>query len=92
MASFRELLFGKKSAEDAKSRLQFVLIHDRAEISPGLFEEIRNDIIMAISNRLNIDPSYISINMDEESGERRLLVDVPLKNSRRPTAARSNNH
>jgi cell division topological specificity factor len=88
MPSLKELFFGKKSAEDAKSRLQFVLIHDRAEISPGLFEEIKNDIIKAISNRLNIDPSYISINMDEEAGDRRLLVDVPLKKTKRPVMNR----
>ena len=78
MNSFLNRFFGPKTADDAKRRLRFVLIHDRAEIPPGLLDEIKNDIIAVISRRLQIDIAHVAVNMDEEEGERRLLVDIPI--------------
>jgi cell division topological specificity factor len=78
MMSFFDKLFQRNSAGAAKNRLKVVLIHDRAEIPPGVLDEIKNDIVAVISRRLNIDAPHVAVNVDDESGERRLLVDIPI--------------
>ncbi len=85
MNSFLTRFFGPRSADDAKNRLRLVLIHDRAEIPPGLLDEIKNDIIAVISRRLQIDTAHVAVNMDDEAGERRLLVDIPILQGTRPS-------
>ena len=45
-------IFGKKenSGKIARDRLKVVLIHDRANISPEVMDNLKNDIIRVISN------------------------------------------
>jgi cell division topological specificity factor len=78
MNALKQLFKGRKSADEAKQRLRFVLIHDRAEIPPGVLDLIKDDIIAVISRRLPIDRSSVSVNIDVVGGENRLLVDIPL--------------
>ncbi len=78
MSIFKQWFGGGKSANSAKRRLQFVLIHDRAEIAPGMLEAIRDDIINVIADRLQIDRERVAVNIEDEAGERRLMVDIPL--------------
>ena len=81
-------LFGKQetSSNVAKRRLQMVLVHDRSDISPGLLEEIKDDIIEVIARRLTIDPDNVVINLSNNSHESRRVSEIPLamKNGRRP--------
>ncbi len=77
--SFFDKLFGRKtSAETAKQRLRFVLVHDRAEIPPGVLALIKDDIIAVISRRVNIDRDHVEVNVTHEDTESKLLVDIPL--------------
>lgn len=78
MSIFKQWNEGKRSAAPAKSRLKFVLIHDRSEIAPGMLESIRDDIINVIADRLQIDRDRVSVNIEDEDGQRRLTVDIPL--------------
>ncbi len=66
------------AAGSAKQRLQFVLVHDRSEIPPGMLELIKDDIIAVISRRVNIDRENVSVQINHESSEGKLLVDIPL--------------
>lgn len=83
MNSFLELISGKKqkSASAAKERLQFVLIHDRADISPGEMEKLKNEILQVISKYVNIDPKSVKIDMAHEGREQRLIADIPILSS-----------
>jgi cell division topological specificity factor len=77
--SFFDKLFGRKtSAETAKQRLRFVLVHDRAEIPPGVLALIKDDIIAVISRRVNIDRDHVEVNVTHDDTESKLLVDIPL--------------
>ena len=78
MELFRRMFGGRSSAETAKQRLRFVLIHDRAEIPPGMLELIKDDIIAVISRRINIDRDLVAVNIDTAGPESKLLVDIPL--------------
>lgn len=73
-------LFGQqeKSGSVAKQRLQMVLIHDRSEVSPGLLEQIKDDIIKVIAERLTIDPDNVEVNLTQTARESRLVAEIPL--------------
>ena len=75
-----ERLLGRqeKSGATAKQRLQMVLIHDRADVSPGLLEQIKDDIIEVIAKRLEINPDTVVVNLDNTSQESRLVAEIPL--------------
>lgn len=77
----------RSSAETAKERLQLVLIHDRSDISPGLLEAIKDEIIQVISRHIDVDPSLVHIRLNSEGREQRLVADIPLpaaRSRRRP--------
>lgn len=79
-------IFGQKenSSTLAKNRLQMVLTHDRSDISPGLIEEIKDDIIQVIAKRLAINPDQVEVNLTRTATESRLVAEIPLQpNSRR---------
>jgi cell division topological specificity factor len=84
-----ERLIGKKekSGSTAKQRLQMVLIHDRADISPGLLEQIKDDIIEVIAKRLEINPETVVVNLDNTAQESRLVAEIPLLQNGRRRAA-----
>ena len=90
MNIIKQLFGSKNSADAAKQRLRFVLIHDRAQIPPGMLDLIKDDIIAAISQRLPIDRDGVVVQFEQQSNESRVLVDVPLLalNSERKSARR----
>lgn len=77
-------LFGKKetSSSVAKKRLQMVLVHDRNDISPGLLELIKDDIIQVIVKHLAIDPKTVEVNLNQNGQESFLVAEIPLPGGR----------
>jgi cell division topological specificity factor len=80
MAAWLERLLSSKSksADEAKERLKFVLIHDRTDLSPQALEDMKNDIIEVISRHVKIDANKVKINMSQEGREQRLIADIPI--------------
>lgn len=81
MSSFLNRITGhgtRPSAETAKERLKLVLIHDRSDISPGLLEAIKDEIIAVLSKHIDVDPSLVHIHLNSEGREQRLVADIPL--------------
>jgi cell division topological specificity factor len=77
-------LFGrKKSAYNAKERLQLVLIHDRTDLNPGELEALKDDLIVTISRHVDIEPSGVVINVAQDGRSQRLVADIPLRNGNR---------
>ncbi len=92
---FVRRLMGRNKAssrEVAKQRLQLVLVHDRANISPGLLETIKDEIINVISRHIEIDRNGVEVNFAQQGSESRLVADIPLSNhtSGRRAGARRN--
>ena len=83
MISFFEQLTGKKSAKNAKERLQLVLIHDRTDLSPAALEALKDDLIAVISKHIDIDPSSVKIDVEQEGRAQRLIADIPLRVAQR---------
>lgn len=66
------------SRQIAKERLQFVLVHDRAQISPQLLEKLKDEIIAVLSRHLDIDSDGVEITLSQSRRESRLQADIPL--------------
>ena len=80
MKSFVNRLSGRdRSANEAKERLQLLLIHDRTNLPPGMMEDLRNELIDVISRRMDVDRSAVKIEIAHEGRSQRLLADFPLK-------------
>jgi cell division topological specificity factor len=82
MSNWFERLLGRApttSAQSAKERLQFVLIHDRTDLSPAVLETLKDEIIAAISRHVDIDADGVQINVSQNHRENRLVADIPLQ-------------
>lgn len=71
-----------KSANQAKDRLRFVLIHDRTDLTPEALENLKNELLGVISRYIEIDPGAVRIEMAHEGREQRLIADIPVRSSR----------
>lgn len=77
-------LFNRKtSAESAKERLQLVLVHDRTDLTPGQLEALKDDLLKAISNYIEIDPAAVQIGLERDGRSQRLVADIPIRNANR---------
>jgi cell division topological specificity factor len=68
----------KPSGKVAKERLRLVLAHDRAHISPGLLDTLKDEIISVISRHIDIDASSVQVTISQSARESRLVADIPL--------------
>ena len=69
----------KRSAESAKERLQLVLVHDRTDLTPAQLEALKDDLLKAISNYIDIDPEAVQIGLERDGRSQRLVADIPLR-------------
>ncbi len=81
----------KVSSEYAKDRLKLLLVSDRANCSPDVMEQIKNDIIDVISRYMEIDTSGLEIQItqtqspDGEENVPALFANIPIKDIRSKT-------
>ena len=89
MSTFLDRLLGRKtrSANQAKERLQLVLIHDRTDLTPENLQSLKDELIQVISRYVEIDPEDVNIDMAQEGREQRLVADIAVKGARRRRAA-----
>ena len=83
MSFFDRLLGRKNSADNAKERLQLVLIHDRTDLTPAELDSLKDDLIAAISRHVEIDAQSMQIGVEHDGRSQRLVADIPLKAARR---------
>jgi cell division topological specificity factor len=85
--TFFDRLFGKKkSADNAKERLQLVLIHDRTDLTPAELDSLRDDLIATISRHVEIDAAAMQFGVEHDGRSQRLVADIPLKSAPRRRA------
>jgi len=73
-------IFGKKeeTGKIARDRLKVVLIHDRANISPEVMDNLKNDIIKVISNYMEINQSDMDISLANDDDSVALVANIPV--------------
>ncbi|MDP2778723.1 MAG: cell division topological specificity factor MinE [Anaerolineales bacterium] len=68
----------KRSAESAKERLQLVLVHDRTDLTSAQLEALKDVLLKAISQYIDIDREAVQIGLEREGRSQRLVADIPL--------------
>ena len=78
-------LFGKKEASGsvAKQRLQMVLVQDRSDVTPGVMELIKDEIIEVLARHLSINPDEVIVKLTQTARESRLVAEVPILSDRK---------
>lgn len=75
----------KNSGEVAKDRLKLLLISDRANCTPDVMENIKNDIIKVISKYMEIDADGLDIQITQTESDGNngnvpaLCANIPIK-------------
>lgn len=82
--SFFEHLLGRqrRSAHAARERLQLVLIHDRADLSPGKLQILKDELIAVLSQHVEIDQRAVQVTLTRDRERQRLVADIPLASPR----------
>lgn len=78
----------KRSGQIAKERLQVVLIHDRASVSPELMDQLKNEIISVISKYMEINKSEMEISLANDSDSVALVANIPVSSLRHTKSMR----
>ena len=83
-----EIFKKKNSGNVAKDRLKLLLVSDRANCSPDIMEQIKNDFINVIKKYMEIDCDGLDIQItqtesDTENGSvPALIANIPIKEVR----------
>ena len=86
--NFLKRLFARpsKSADTAKERLQFVLAHDRADITPETLDLLKDEVISVISKYVEIDRDHVEITISNVANIQRLVANIPVLRTAPPRA------
>lgn len=82
---FADFFKKKSSGNVAKDRLKMVLVSDRANCSPEIMEQIKNDIIKVISKYVEIDLDGLDIKIEQTESDHSngmvpaLYANIPIK-------------
>ncbi|MGI6252718.1 MAG: cell division topological specificity factor MinE [Synergistaceae bacterium] len=86
---FLKKFFGSGGSKNiARERLQIVLIHDRADISPAMLEDLRRDMIGVITRYMDIDTSKIEMDFDRADRSVAFVANIPVIRIKRGVGAK----
>ena len=76
-------LFGNRgSKEQAKDRLQVVLVYDRLGLSADQMEALRRDIMETISRHIAIDSERVKIDFQHKHSPAEVVINAPVRRAR----------
>ncbi len=69
----------RRNSDDTGSRVESLLLHDAAAVSPALLELIRNEIVQTVSRHMDVDYELVEVRLVQAEGGLRLLASLPLR-------------
>jgi cell division topological specificity factor len=83
MSNFFDRMLGRggreSSADQAKQRLQFVLVHDRINLPPERLKEMKEEILAVISKYVAVSGDDVDIALQQrDRNDNRLIAEVPF--------------
>ncbi len=86
MSNLFERMFGKGNKQGtgatAKSRLQFVLVHDRINLPPERMAEMKAEILAVISKYVAFDHNMVDISLEQRDRASALVADIPFQKAK----------
>lgn len=69
-----------RSGKEAAERLQVILYHDRAKLSPGTLDLLKEELVQVIVKHIDVNPEMVSIELSQKGRSQSLVADIPLNN------------
>jgi cell division topological specificity factor MinE len=67
------------SGDKVKQRLKFILAHDRAALTPQMFEQMRKEIMLVVSKYVELDEDSLDIRLESDSRNTMVVANLPIR-------------
>lgn len=85
MTGFFDRMLGRgkeSSANKAKERLQFVLVHDRINLPPERLKAMKEELLAVISKYVAISSEEVDIALEQrDRNQNKLIAEIPFSKS-----------